>query len=381
MILYISFMGRERTINMQTKLQIKPSQLLCSIILVEFGSALLLDVARNAGKDGWITLLIGTVIGIIIYSIYVKLFHYYPDLPLTSYIQKIWGPYVGWIVSLLYVVYFIYIAGRILRDFAELLIITAYTNTSILTIGLLMIVSISYAVMKGLNGLARISSICLVTVLTAIILIVLGEALSGLFQFHRTLPVLENGWRPVFETLFPTVTTAPFGELIVFTMLLPFLSKKEKAFKFGAVAIIISGVYLAFSSILHLIVLGESIAVRSTFPILSAASMINIADFISRINALIVFAMVILGFFKISIFFYCAVLGASHLFKVSEKKLFILPIGILILYSSIISAWSFNEHAYEGFLVVPYYLHLPFQIIIPLLLLITIIIKNRLKEL
>src|SRR5262245_59853712 len=114
---------------MQGRLQIKPTQLFCSIVLIHFGSALLLDAARDAGKGAWITLLMGMVAGMVIYCIYIGLFHYYPDLPLTSYVQKIWGPYIGWTVGLLYVVYFIHLAGRVLRDFTELVSITSYPNT------------------------------------------------------------------------------------------------------------------------------------------------------------------------------------------------------------------------------------------------------------
>ncbi len=364
---------------MQEKLQIKPSQLFCSIILVQFGSALLLDVARDAKKDAWITLLLGALVGMVIYCVYIGLFRYYPNVPLTTYVQKIWGTYLGWFVGLLYTVYFIYLASRVLRIFTELLVITSYPNTSILLMGILLILSTSYALMKGINALGRISTICLFFIFLIIFLIILGETFSDLYQFPRLLPVLENGWEPILNTLFPTVITEPFGEIIVFTMLLPFLSKKEKALKYGIFAIAVSGIYLAISSIIHLAILGETLTSTSSFPILASASLINIADFISRIGALIVFGTVILGFFKISIFFYCAVLGASHLFKIEQKNLLILPIGLIILFVSIASARSYIAHIYEGQSIAPYYLHLPFQIILPLLLLLTAIIKNRLS--
>lgn len=364
---------------MNKKMSINTLQLFSLIVLFELGSAILLDVAKDAKKDAWITLLLGTILGIGIYFLYYTLHRFYPDLPFTLYIQKIWGPHIGWIIGILYIVYFINIAGRVLRDFTELLIITAYPYTSIFIIGILMMSSISYGISKNLQVMGRVSFLCLTGVGIVVLIIIFGEAFSGLIDIRRNLPILENGWKPIFKTLSKTITT-PFGELIAFTMLFPFVDKKVRTLKTGIFAIIVSGGYLAFSSILHLAVLGESIAFHSTFPVLSAVSFINIANFFTRITALVVIAMVLLGFIKISIFFYCAVLGTSHLFKIKNKNTLIIPISILILYSSIVDAESFNEHTYEGLKIVPYYMHIPFQFIIPLLLLLTVLLKNKLNK-
>jgi spore germination protein KB len=174
--------------------------------------------------------------------------------------------------------------------------------------------------------------------------------------------------------------TYPFCETIIFTMIFPFVSNKEKVFKVGVWGIIVSGVYLAFSSIINIAIVGENIVNESTFPVLTSINAVNIADFITRFTAAIVVIMVILGVMKVALFYYCAVLGASHLFQKVEKKLFIMPIGLLIFYLSIICAWNLNEHKHEGFEIVPYYLHLPLEIFIPLLLLLTTIIKSRMKK-
>src|SRR5699024_776274 len=366
--------------KMKSSLRISPMQLFCSMILVELGSAILLGIAYNAKKDAWIALLISTVICILLYFMYLALFNYYPNLPLTSYVQKIWGPYLGWIVAFLYVIYFIYLASRILRDFTELVIIGSYQHTTILTVGICFILAISYALSKNINAFGRISTICLLTIASILAFIILGEVFSNVMRADRLVPLLENGWKPVWKTVFPSLITAPFGEIIIFAMILPFLDKKEKARKYGILAIITSGGYLALSSIINLSVLGESIAAHSSFPILSSVTIINIDDFITRMTAFVVFAMVILGFFKIGLICYCAILGTSHLFKVKDQRLLILPIGLLIIYSSIILALNFNEHIHEGFSVVPIYIQIPFQYIIPALLLITTIIKTRYKK-
>lgn len=54
--------------------------------------------------------------GILLFSFMIILIIHYSDLPLCGYARKIHGNYIGWILSLLYVPFFIYIDARDLRD-------------------------------------------------------------------------------------------------------------------------------------------------------------------------------------------------------------------------------------------------------------------------
>lgn len=117
------------------------------------------------------------------------------------------------------------------------------------------------------------------------------------------------------EELIPTGITVPFGELITFTMILPYLNKKSSAVKVGLFAIIIGGVSLTLNSIVLLSVLGPEAVLRSNFPALTAVSYINIADFIERLDTFILVLMIILGFIKISIFSFVPLLAQGIYFK------------------------------------------------------------------
>lgn len=347
------------------------------MLLIELGTAYTVDIAKDSGKDSWITLLLGIILGIILYSVYIALFRYYPNKPLTLYVQDIWGKYIGWIVGLLYVVYFIYEASRTLRYYEELLAISTFPNTTILSLGLCMIICISYITTKEINSYARASFIAITVVIISLCLIYFLEFISGLIHLSQVRPVLEHGWKPVLENLFPYTLCTPFGEMIIFTMILPFLDQKEKAYKVGILALIVSGMFLAITTLIHFSILGADVSNHTAFPGLVAIYMVNIAYIITRIAGLLITTLVILGVFKITLFFYCAMLGISHLFKNVNEKSFILPLALLIVYLSITMAWNYNEHLYEEKMVIVYYLHVPFQIVIPILLLLTAYIKNK----
>ncbi|UOY94207.1 spore germination protein [Ectobacillus sp. JY-23] len=362
-----------------SKNKIDGLQLFCLIMLFELGSALLFDVGKDAGKQGWMTVLLGTVIGCILYFLYTSLYKYYPTLPLTSYAQKIMGKYIGWTIGVLYVLYFIYLSARVLRDFSSLLIITAYNQTPLFLIALFMIVSTTYLIMHGLKVMGRLATLCFAFTMTILITLILLEALTHLAHLNNLLPIVMYDWKPIMKSLFPTVVTVPFGEMVAFTMLLPFLKKSNQARKVGWLALLCSGIYLSFSSAWHVMILGEKSVQQLHFPILSSVSLIDIANFVTRLGAFVVTIIVILGFFKISVFFYCAVVGISDLLKVKNQKRVAVVIGLLILTISFTMASNFLEHLKIGFEFVPYYLHIPFQIIIPSLLLFVALIKKRLQ--
>ncbi|MGG2064170.1 GerAB/ArcD/ProY family transporter [Bacillus sp. S14(2024)] len=361
------------------QMKISGFQLFCMIFLFELGSAILIGMASTAMQDAWIVVLCGTLFGCMLSLVYIKLHEAYPIALFTTYIRKIWGSYVGWTLGLFYVSSFIYGAARVLRDFEELLVISAYQSTSFLTIGACMILCIMYAIYKGFEVFARVAELCLFLILFVLLIIIALEFVGGLVQFQNLQPTLENGWKPIFKALFPTSVTFPFGEMVVFTMFFPYLNHQNAAKKITIATVAVSGIILMVFTIINISILGTEGMVRSSFPILSAVSYINIAGFIQRIDILVIIIMVILGFFKIALYFFGAVIGSADLFRVKQPKQLIYPIGVMIVICSVIIAPNYIVHLHEGLRVVPYYISLPAQVVIPVLLLATVWIKKKIK--
>lgn len=67
---------------------------------------------------------------------------------------------------------------------------------------------------------------------------------------------------------------------------------------------------------------------------------------------------------------------ASDIFKVQQQKKLVPPIGILVLYSSMMIASNFSEQMQEGKLVLRFLLPL-FAAVIPVLLLVVHLIRKR----
>ncbi|PKG24755.1 GerAB/ArcD/ProY family transporter [Niallia nealsonii] len=362
------------------KAKISVIQLFAMMFLFELGTMLVINFGINAKKDSWLAILLGMCLGIALFFIYYALFLQYPNLPLTGYVRKIFGRYIGWIIGLIYVLFFLYESARGLRDFGELLLSSTMTETPLLAINILMILTISYVIYLGIEVLGRTAEVLIV------ILIFFGFTgnsfvyLSGNIHLHNLQPFLENGWKPILTTVLPLTTFNPFGEAIVFTMLLPYLNRAKSVKRVWLSAILSSGLILSYTAGLNITTLGVEQVERSTFPLLSTIGKVNLFNFIQRLDAIVVFTFLITMFFKISIWFYCAVIGITDLFKIKNHQQIVLPLSIIVLFLSEVIASSFLEHIEEGLKFVQYPIHLPLMVIIPLVMLFIALIRNRFKK-
>src|SRR4051794_35475425 len=203
----------QRGLDME-KAKISSSQLFVLVTLFEMGSAILFGLGAEAKQDAWIAVFLGLISGLVLFLVYHRLYMFYPDIPFTSYVQKITGKWVGRFIGFLYIVYFIYQASRILRDFGELLVTTIYTSTPLIVINCLMLLTIIYAIHKGFEVIARVGELFFSIIYFMAILGGILIVFSGLIHLSNLQPVLENGWKPVLSTVVRQTLNFPFGEMV-----------------------------------------------------------------------------------------------------------------------------------------------------------------------
>ncbi|MGX2958645.1 GerAB/ArcD/ProY family transporter [Peribacillus sp. JNUCC 23] len=362
------------------KAKISVYQLFGLIVLFELGSALLVPIAIEAKQDAWLAILLGTAGGFFLYLVYYGLFHYYPDILPTEYMQKIVGKPFGKLLAFLYTLYFMYLAARILRVFGEILITFAYPRTPLFILNALFLVVIIYTIRKGIEVVVRTGELFFVILFLLAISGFMLIVISGLIDLHNLQPVLEEGMLPAVKTVLTRTLYFPFGEVIIFTMILPYLNQSKKAKLTGVYAIGLSGLTLALIAVLNISVLGINLTTRSQFPLLSTIQTIQIGGFLERLDVYFMLFLILGGFFKISLFFYGAVAGTANLFNFKEPSKLAYPIGIAILLVSMTISSNYAEHINEGTRLIMLPIHLPFQVIIPVLLLIIAFFKHRKKR-
>jgi len=153
------------------------------------------------------------------------------------------------------------------------------------------------------------------------------------------------------------------------------LNEQKRLAKISLWSYLFVGGFLIFFNILILTILDPSISSISSFPLLRAVRLIEIADFLERVDPLVILLIYVGLFVKMTAFYLGAALGLSSLWKNSRHGVVTLLTGGFI-YLLTFTSPSYIFHIWIAF---EYNLrfHFPvFQIWIPLLLAATIAAKG-----
>jgi spore germination protein KB len=351
-------------------------QLFVLTLNFELGSAIIVGLGNEAKQDAWVAILIATIYGILLVGGYTFLIKKGSGKNLYEIMEMAIGKAASSVVTIGYVIYFFYITSRVLRDFGELMTSAILPNTPLEVISLTFMLLITYIIYLGLENLGRLTElftpyILLFIGITCFLLIIGGE-----FTFKNLQIPFQDGTMPIAKAIFPTLMGFPFGEMIVFTVVISYTSRWNYAGKIGMLAVGIAGFILTIATLLQIGSLGVDQRVRSNFPLLSAIRNVSIATFIERLEAIVVFLLMLGIIVKVSLFFFTGLKGLEHVFRVPYRPL-VFPMGMLVTIYSITISENFAEHIEEGVKFVPLYLHIPFQLGFPALTLLLLLWKQR----
>lgn len=362
------------------KIKISAHQLFSAIILVPFGSAILFLITPEAKQDAWIAALIYIFPAIILQLIYISLWNKYPQDTLVTYMPKIFGKFIGNILSVIYIVFFAYEAARILRDFQELISVAIMPKMPPIIVSIILTLVIGYSVYLGFENMCRAIHILLYLWIFYFIIdwLILYRTPDAL-KFYNLKPVLENGIVSVIKKSWKLITF-PYGETILFTMFFPYTVEVSKVRKASVLAIITEGILLSLNTIRFISVLGVKYASTSLFPLLQTLRIMRIGETFDRLDVFITFIIVLIGFIKASFFLYGAMLGTAQLIKLKDTKYLAIPFSIILLIASLLIARNYPQHIYIGQVLTLTYVHLPLAVIIPIIALLVYYIKKLCKK-
>jgi len=348
------------------------------MVLFGLGSSSVLGLGSSAKQDAWISILLAGVTGIALFVfVYGTIFKTYPDQNFTATIKSIFGKPIGTVITMFYILYFLFISTLVLRDIGELVITYILPGTPILAIQFMAVIVMAYAVYLGIETMGRSAELYIFPVFFFIIFIAVFLLISGAVQFSNLLPIMENGYKPIVQAAYPLVLAFPFGELIVFNMILYHVNKKQTAIKTGALAMGTTMLLITFITIMNITAIGIYLTENSPFPTVKMVRMINVAEFVQRLDSIAVVMFLIGSIAKITVYGYVVNTGLKDLFqKPYNYNKFIIPIFLIILLGSVYFYDSFTQQIYIGLKLVPYYVNFPFEVVLPTLMVVIIYFKK-----
>jgi len=359
------------------KYSISNTQLFFMMVLATLSGGTFLLIGGDARQDAWISILFSMGFAVFEILLYTILFSEYPKDTIIAYMPKIFGRHLGNIICFLFLVRFVYLAARLLRDNVNVIVASVIPYSSLYGITLLLFLPTVVSLYYGIENFFRFGEI----VFFIFIIFLFAQYMLVFFtgdivHFNNLQPILEKGMEPIVKQAFPDQLVFPFGTNVLFAMFFPYLNKPQKVHKTAVTATIFTGLTLTLNVILIISVLGVDYALASISPFLDTIRHIRVG-FVDRIDILSIILIVLSGFIKTTVTAFAALIAAKQFFNYKkESKGLIIAICAIIYFASIFSGPNYMKHLYIGLKVVPIYV---FQIYVtvPFIALVVHYIRKR----
>jgi len=359
------------------KYSISNTQLFFMMVLATLSGGILLLIGGEARQDAWISILFSMVFGVLQILMYTFLFSEYPKDTVITYMPKILGRYLGNVICFLFIIRFIYLSGRLLRDNINVIITSVIPYSSLYGIALLLILPTVVSVLYGIENFFRIGELIFFTFMLFlfgqyILVFITGDVV----HFGNLQPILEKGMQPIIKQAFPDQLIFPFGTNVLFAMFFPYLNKPEKVHNTVVSATIFTGLTLTLNVIIIISVLGVDYALTSISPFLDTIRHVKVG-FVDRIDILSIILIVLSGFIKTTVSIFAAVIAARQFLNFKkESKGLIIVISVIVYFTAIFSGSNYMKHIYIGLKVVPIYVF-QLYVTVPIIAVIVHCIKKR----
>jgi spore germination protein KB len=340
-----------------------------------FGSSIILVPGNQAGHDAWIAIILGMLGGIIVALVYTFLCIRFKGKNLIQIHEIVYGPYLGKLMSLLFLWFIFHMGSLITNVFTYFFSITTFPRTPDVFLMVLIVFVCAYAAQNGIEVIAR----CGFIIVLASMVIFLGSSIFLINNFH------VSNFFPLFEAPIKEMLTAaygaaafPFAETVVFAMIIPYLNRKHGSIFPVVTALLLGGLFITLISIRNIGALGPLNGIY-VYPTFQTDRMIDVGGFIRRMEIITVSVFLTFGFLKISVILYATALGSAELLGLRTYRPLVPPIGILMVIVALQNFKTFTGGISFSQQIYPIYA-LPFELGVPLLTLIVALIRKLPKK-
>ncbi|MCU6796376.1 spore germination protein [Paenibacillus sp. WQ 127069] len=323
---------------MNAKEQISSAQMAILMYQTVLGTAILLLPSATtalAGRDMWLTPIIGSVCGFVMVWVAYRLHQYYPDQSIFGYMESILGKYISKIVGFVFLLFNLHILGATVRDYSEFIVGNFFKKTPLIVVAASMVLVCAFAVRAGIEVIARCVQLFIPIVLLLLLLTIFFIIPD--MKLTNLQPFLENGLVPPIKG--SLVVQGWFCQFVLISYLYPTLKDPHKALKWAHISVAAVTFTMVIMNLAILLLMG-TLAGRIIYPVLFASRYIMLADFFEHVEAMIMMIWVLGTFSKLSLFYYTFAVGAADWLKLTSYRSIVLPLGVLI---TVMSIWVSNN--------------------------------------
>ncbi|MDI3281460.1 MAG: endospore germination permease [Bacillota bacterium] len=305
-------------------------QVILLVWLVSFTSLVVLLPAPVAGlvqQDAWLAMLLGAAVVLPGVWAIVALGLRFANQDLVGCAGALAGGGGRVLVGFLYAAFFLLAGALAMRSGAELFATAFMPETPLLVFLLLMGAVAVVGAWYGLEVIARSLEIVFPLVL----------AVSA-FQVLTVLPGVELAQvqpvgftllhRPLAAARAILIVAAGLGEAAVVGFFLPALYDPRAGLREGMLGVALAGLFLGVIIFAMVAIFGAWEPATFTFPAVELARAVRIAQFVERVESVIISIWLIIGFLKLALLLHTAAVALAGALQRSSYRPFVLPGGV-----------------------------------------------------
>lgn len=307
--------------RMDKKKQITPRQATAIMASTIIGVGILTlprEVTAAAGSDGHLATLLGGILAIFILIFLTRLGMRFPNQTLIEYNDLILGRFLGKLLSLAFIIYWLLIAAITVRIFGEMVITAILTNTPLeVIIGIMLLLGAQLA-SQELRVFARVHELLLLLTFPPLLFLFLISVRS--VNLLHMLPVLAFGPLPVLHGALATGLSYLGIEIVM--MLFPYYKEQEQAMKYHLYGAAIPLVLYGSIVFIGLGTFGPDALQYLQWPTLEQIRIATIPGVLERLESIFIGIWVVVVFTSVGSLLFMVNLSLSHLLDWKKRNRF-----------------------------------------------------------
>ncbi len=347
---------------MKQKELISNKQGIALIVLFINGEASIYIEGIIAKSDIWLAVLLGVVMAIPVILMFARLLSLFPEKNIFDIMEVCLGKVLGKVFIFMFTWFCFHAIAITLEDWGFFVRSSVLPETPGWFIIIIFVLVCAYGVRHGIEVLGRWSEIFIA--ITIFVVVTVFLMLIPKCEWSYLSPVLYEGMKPVMKGAFLTFVF-PMTYLVGFLSVFSLSKEKNSSYKIFFYGLFIGSAMLFVIYIGVILVLGPYNASSIYYPTYAKVSMINIGNFLQRLDILAAVVYVSGLFVQTSVFLLGSCKGFARLFAFPDYRFIVLPITFLAATLAIYEPGSIMHYFEFGTGVWPYYV-LPFETVLPL---------------
>lgn len=301
------------------------SQAITLVILFILGNSSIVGLAGRAGNDIWLAFILAMIMALPIITIHARVRSLIYNQTIGEGLASLYGKWPTRLLALGFGFFAWRLTCFVAKDISEFVQTAALKNTPQVVVVFFFLTLAAWAAKEGIEVLCRFTAIFIKGIFFSLAMILI--LLLTLVDFKEFLPILYHGFKPVFFGALE-LADVPFLETIVLFGVFDRFTAKNSPYKILLPGFLIAAFSLMFITNISLAVLGAESYVINYFPVFVAVSKIDLARFLTRLEAFVGIAFSLGAFIKISACLMAASKGLAIAFGFQDYRFLVTPLAL-----------------------------------------------------